>query len=318
MLDLHNRQFKSLRISLLNQCNFGCIYCVKPEGSDKKVSSKPEKFTMSQIADAAIKLHYSLTLEKVRLTGGEPSLYPQLAELVNTLSSAGLPNIGVTTNGYFSKQKLQSYIDAGLKQINFSLDAIDPSTFFKVTGKKNLTLILENIIHAKRAGLEVKINAVIMKSINEDQILPLIDFGRIHDIPVRFLELMKMGHLYESNEFDKHFLSEDDILSVINRNYELRPVQRKKGATANYWRTSEGYKFGIIANESQPFCIDCDRLRLDSEGNIYGCITSTTPIAIMESLKEESVLEEKIQAAMNQKQLYAFVGSARSMIEIGG
>ncbi|HEX8549078.1 MAG TPA: GTP 3',8-cyclase MoaA [Cytophagaceae bacterium] len=318
MLDPHNRQFKSLRISLLNQCNFGCIYCVKNEDSNKNISIGTEKFTMNQIADAAIKLHRTLKLEKVRLTGGEPSLYPQLATLVNTLSGAGLPKIGITTNGYFPKKKLHTYIDAGLAEINFSLDAIDPSTFFTITGKKNLALILENIVQAKRAGLSVKINAVIMKSINDHQILPLLEFGHTHGVTVRFLELMKMGHLFESMDFDNQFFPQEDILEKICSKYQLEPLERKAGATANYWTTQEGYKFGIIANESQPFCTDCDRLRLDSEGNIYGCIASETPIAIMDSLGDEGALKENLQTAMEQKQSYSFVGSGRSMIEIGG
>src|SRR5690606_12871677 len=165
-------------------------------------------------------------------------------------------------------------------------------------------------------GIHVKINSVIMKGVNESQILPLFEYAISKNVVIRFLELMKMGHLYESH--NDHFFSEQEILWTIAKKYDFHKKLRKGSSTANYWETTEGYKFGIIANESSPFCFDCNRLRLDSFGNIYGCLSENQGISILDCLDDDKALEQKLQLALQQKQTVKFTGSELSMKAIGG
>ena len=154
-----------------------------------------------------------------------------------------------------------------------------------------------------------------MRGKNQDQIIPLLQFAFEHGITIRFLEIMSMGHLYGSA--NQYFFSQEDILAEVRKYYSFRPVIRKKSATANYWKTSAGNKFGVVANESQTFCSDCNRLRLDSHGNIYGCLSSNSPVSI-KGVDNKVELRYKLQEALAQKQAVKFKGSGLSMLDIGG
>jgi cyclic pyranopterin phosphate synthase len=154
-----------------------------------------------------------------------------------------------------------------------------------------------------------------MKGVNEDQVLPLLEYSAERDISIRYLEVMKMGHMqFRHSEF---FVSEEEILNQIRTQYVYVPLERVPGSTANYWITNDMKKFGIIANTSSPFCHDCDRLRLDSNGNIYGCLSNNRGINIMDGLNNSFELESRLKIALAQKQM-EFKGSIMSMKSIGG
>ena len=158
-------------------------------------------------------------------------------------------------------------------------------------------------------------NAVIMKDINDSQVLPLLELAFARGLRIRFLEVMAMGHLY--HKAGQFLVRQEDILRIIGDRYSLEPLPRAAGSTARYWRTGTGQVFGIIANESEPFCRDCDRLRLDSEGRIYGCLSSDQPIQL--GLEEdENEWTGKLENALAQKQPLRFTGSELSMLRIGG
>jgi cyclic pyranopterin phosphate synthase len=178
-----------------------------------------------------------------------------------------------------------------------------------------LDRVLNGIEAALNVGIQVKLNAVIMKGMNEDQIIPLVDYAFSKNIPIRFLEVMSMGHLH--HESDKYLFSQQQLLDTIATKYNFKRLSREQSATANYWQTADGNTFGIIANNSEPFCQDCSRLRLDAEGNMYGCLSTNHPIA-MDPADNDFILQEKLQLAMSQKQLHHFVGSELSMLQIGG
>ena len=154
-----------------------------------------------------------------------------------------------------------------------------------------------------------------MKGMNEEQILPLVDYAFGKNIPIRFLEVMSMGHLHQ--DADRYLFSQQQLLDTIARKYQFKRLPRTASATSNYWQTTEGNTFGIIANNSEPFCSDCSRLRLDAEGNMYGCLSSNHPIKLNPA-DNDFTLQEKLQLAMSQKQLHHFVGSELSMLQIGG
>jgi cyclic pyranopterin phosphate synthase len=316
--DRFGRSFKTLRVSLTNTCNLACLYCV--HSADQKLPTLPANniLNSSEIVHAIKKIHELTKLETVRLTGGEPTLYKELISIVRQIKALGVDNIKMTSNGYTLKNLIPELSEAGLKKINISLDTINPENFNKISGRKNLERILDSIDEALKYNIEIKINAVILKRINDDQIIPLFEFSKERNITLRFLELMRMGPLYEESSFHNYYTSEKEILDCIAKQHIFTPLLRETSSTANYWITPDGYKFGIIANESHPFCHDCNRLRLDSYGNIYGCLSNDTALSISEVLNNEGLLREKLEQALSHKQELKFTGSAISMMAIGG
>ena len=313
--DKYGRAFKTLRVSLLSKCNLSCVYCTMGE-DEVKTNNQHEIATSPEILLKTIsQLHGLLDLNTVSLTGGEPLLYHGLIPLINGIREIGIPKIKLTTNGFLLERLAISMKDAGLESVNVSLDAVEEGMFFTMSKRNDVARILTGIDAAIAAGLKVKINAVIMKGMNENQIIPLLDFAFQKNIRIRFLEIMAMGYLHDKAA--KYLFSQEEILNRIAEKYEFKKSVRTSAATSNYWETKAGQIFGIIANESEPFCSDCDRLRLDSNGNIYGCLSNNHPIAL-NNQEEKEVLIGKLQAAMNQKQSVKFIGSDLSMLHIGG
>ena len=315
IIDSHNRTFKTLRISLIGLCNLGCVYCVT--NNEKKPLYKKKALSYLELIDIVKKLHLLLNLKTIRLTGGEPTLYPQLVVFIEGLSSLQL-DIKMTTNGYNLEKLINPMHDAGLKHLNISLDTTNENTFKKISNRAKVHKILENIEKCKEKGFNIKLNTVIVKGINDHEIIDLLNYAYKLNIPIRFLELMKMGHLF-SNEHEKYYFSEHEILESIKSEYSITKDIRTPHSTANYFSlNNHKYKFGIIANESEPFCSDCDRLRLDISGNIYGCLSDNQPIDISEDFNNEEILRQKLHIALKQKQNDSFKGSMLSMLAIGG
>ncbi len=310
--DESGRTFKNLRISLLNNCNFACVYCVE---EDVPIKNEKSEISLSQLIEMTEKLHLELNLDAVRLTGGEPLLYPHLEELISSLHKIGIPKIKMTSNGFLLNKKVKALRDAGLKEINISLDAAEEASFFRMTKRDKFQEVSEGIDAALEAGVSMKINSVLMKGRNDDQVLPLLAYAGKRGITIRFLEVMAMGHLH--HQLDESLFSQKDILALIAAKYNFRPLERNPSATANYWITDNGLTFGIIANTSEPFCQDCNRLRLDQNGNIYGCLSVNDGISIKNSASKED-LRESLMKALKQKQTLSFKGSELSMLQIGG
>ena len=316
LLDQYNRTFKTLRVSLLNTCNLGCVYCTMADSDTKALNSdKKPNLSVASLLELIKHLHAGLNLETIRLTGGEPLLYHDLIRVVAGINKLGIDQIKLTTNGFLLERMASGLKEAGMKSINVSLDAIDEDVFFLMSKRNDVKRIQKGIKASIDCGLEVKINTVIMKGMNDNQLFPLLDYAFENNIQIRFLEVMAMGHLYQQSE--KYLYSQEDILSKIASRYSFTRLERETSSTSNYWQTSNGNLFGIIANESEPFCSDCNRLRLDSEGNIYGCLSSNNPISI-NNLKSSEELKLKLQAALEQKQSLKFKGSELSMMRIGG
>jgi cyclic pyranopterin phosphate synthase len=316
IIDQYNRTFKVLRVSVINRCNLGCMYCTE-HGDDAaalRTNQKSGNLDASGLMSIIQKLHRLLGLETVRLTGGEPLLYPELPLIVRGLVDAGIPDISLTTNGILLNRKAEELKDAGLQSVNVSLDAIDRDVFFAVNKRDNLDKVLAGIDAAIEAGLSVKLNAVILKGINDNQLIPLLEYAWSKDIVIRFLEVMAMGHLHKDPW--KYFFGQQEMLQTISAKYPVRSMTREAASTANYWTTTDNRKFGIIANESSPFCHDCNRLRLDSAGRLFGCLSSNNGIDVINASESEMI--EALKKALAQKQSLKFVGSELSMLQIGG
>jgi cyclic pyranopterin phosphate synthase len=320
IIDRFGRTFKTLRVSLTQVCNLGCVYCVdesdKPADIPVLTAPHPQPaLTTAQFADTIRLLHEVLDLDTIRLTGGEPTLYRELVPLVEAIRQIGIPAIKMTSNGSLLAQKITDLAKAGLTSLNISLDAVDPIVYNKISRRKNLHRILDGIDKAVTLGISVKINCVVMKGVNDSQVLPLLSFAKERNIRIRFLEVMQMGHLYEN--FEQHFFSERKIIEAISQEHQFIELPREDSATAKYFLMNDGYQFGVISNESDPFCNDCNRLRLDSYGNIYGCLSNNTAINISDHLHNPQEVSWRLEEALAQKKM-KFSGSKLSMLAIGG
>ncbi len=317
IIDKYGRTFRTLRVSLLQHCNLACVYCVSGEEELLSANAPDGGRTLeaSELLLMIGRLHRQLKLTNVRLTGGEPLLYAGLAPLISGIRELGVGSVKLTTNGFLLERQAASLQKAGLEAINVSLDAVDEAVFFRMTRRHSAGRVIRGIDAATAAGLDVKLNAVIMKGSNDSEVLPLLDLAASRGLRVRFLEVMAMGHLHDMAA--GQLLSQEEMLGIIGERHTFESMPREASATARYWRTSEGHVFGIIANQSEPFCRDCDRLRLDSGGRIYGCLSSNEPIGLsMEDGEEE--WNRKLASALLQKQALRFTGSELSMLRIGG
>lgn len=311
--DEFGRTFKTLRVSLTNTCNLACSYCVDSSEIKQPKNLQQKILTTEQYIKIIHVLYNVLDLETLRFTGGEPTLYKELIPLINGIKKTGIEQIKMTSNA--TQLDAFSLKSAGLTSINISLDAVDADISFDISKRNKLQKTLTNIDKAIEAGIQVKINSVMMRGVNDNQLMKLFEFAKERNISIRFLELMQMGFLYHN--FQQYFFSEEEIVKIISSNYDITSLHRDVNATAKYWITNDGYKFGIISNESDPFCNDCNRLRLDSYGNIYGCLSDNHPISILDCLDNEQEIKERLVKALAQKKT-KFSGSELSMLHIGG
>jgi GTP 3',8-cyclase len=309
--DTFGREFKTLRVSLTSICNMACVYCVTPGAI--QITKKDSVLTTEEYLSIIENIHANVGLKTIRLTGGEPLLFQDIATLIKGIVGLGITDVKLTTNGLKLSPLLDDLIEAGLKSINISLDALDPTIFRSITKVQDIRTVLDAIDNSISKGLEVKINTVVLRGINDHQIIPLLEYASSRNISIRYLELMKMGYLHY-NETD-HFFGMDEIVEKISAVTSVAKMERATSNTATYWQTSKGMAFGIIANESEPFCSDCNRLRLDSFGKIYGCISATDGIDIRTDTKDS--LRLSLERALSQKQ-DRFTGSELTMKYLGG
>lgn len=314
------RRFEKLRISLLNTCNFSCVYCVSDNTEQVYQGvvpvSKEEQLDPDEFVSLIQSVHQLTGLKSIRLTGGEPLLYMNLIPLIEKIKTIGIEDIRLTTNGYYLKQMARQLKKAGIQSINISIDAIDLDLFRKIARHNHPQRVFEGIQAAVDAGMQVKLNAVIMRGKNESQIVPLLDYASKMGVKIRYLELMKMGHLYQGK--NELFYSEKEILDTISQDYGISRLPRKKSETAHYWTAGENRVFGIIANESTPFCHDCNRLRMDSRGYFYGCLSNASGDKLAPYVHDQELLTQKLRQLLLMKQPARFHGSQLSMRNIGG
>ncbi|MBF2778405.1 GTP 3',8-cyclase MoaA [Staphylococcus saprophyticus] len=276
--DKLGRPIRDLRLSVTDRCNFRCDYCMPKEifGDDFVFLPKDELLTFDEMVRIA-QVYTQLGVKKIRITGGEPLLRRDLDKLIYQLNQLeGVEDIGLTTNGLLLKKHGQKLYDAGLRRINVSLDAIDDAVFQAINNRNiKASTILQQIDYAVAIGFQVKVNVVVQKGVNDDQIVPMVQYFKDKDVQIRFIEFMDVGN---DNGWDfSKVVSKDEMLEMIEQNFDIEPVAPKYyGEVANnYQHKDNKAQFGLITSVSQSFCSTCTRARLSSDGKFYGCLFST-------------------------------------------
>lgn len=296
--DKLGRPIRDLRLSVTDRCNFRCDYCMPKEifGDDYVFLPKNELLTFEEM-ERITRIYTKLGVKKVRITGGEPLLRRNLYQLIERLNHIdGIEDIGLTTNGLLLKKHGQKLYDAGLRRINVSLDAIEDEVFQAINNRNiKASTILQQIDYAVSIGFHVKVNVVIQKGVNDDQILPMVQYFKDKDIEIRFIEFMDVGN-DNGWEFSK-VVSKDEMLQMIESEFDISPVPPKYyGEVAKYYRHNDnGAKFGLITSVSESFCSTCTRARLSSDGKFYGCLFSEVDGFNVKALMRNGATDQELE-----------------------
>lgn len=327
--DSYGRAIRDLRVSLTDRCNFRCFYCL-PHG-EPPIAPKDQMLSYEEI-EYVCDIFVSLGIQKIRLTGGEPMMRRDIETIIEKLSllkPKGLEDLALTTNGYFLPDRALGLKDAGLDRITISIDSLKRDTFKQMTGVDVLDRVLQGIEAAKESGLQpIKINAVIVRGHNEDEVADFAAFAREHDVKMRFIEFMPLDSGHDWSRSD--VVSGREIRERISERFPLIPIDTDRGSeTSSRYRFADGApgEIGIIAPVSEPFCGACSRIRLTADGQIRTCLFSTvehslrdvvrlgaTRLEIVEFI-ESVVLKKEPRHYINDPQ---FVTPSRSMSFIGG
>ena len=292
MKDSLGREIDYLRISLTESCNLRCIYCM-PEGVAPKVCG--ETLTKENIFDI-VEVAVELNIKKIRLTGGEPLLRQDIVEIVQGIKDRGIEKIYITTNGILLSEKIEKLKKAGLKGVNISLDTLDREQFNYITRGGDLERVLQGIEKALNLNLEVKINSVIMKDINENAIEELAKLTLNSQLDVRFIELMPIG---QGKKFTG--ISNNDIYNRLEKTFEFdRNYKEIKGVSTYYKLKDSKGNIGFISPINSCFCETCNKIRLTSDGVIKRCLNSKGNTNIKESL-DKNVEKEEIKEILEQE-----------------
>jgi cyclic pyranopterin phosphate synthase len=273
VLDTFGRPLRDLRISVTDRCNFRCVYCMPKEvyGRDHRFLDRKELLTFEEIARVA-RVFVDSGVQKIRITGGEPLVRRDLERLIEQLASLGV-DLTLTTNASLLAQKARALADAGLTRVTVSLDALDDATFRALNDVDfPVDRVLEGIDAAHDAGLPVKVNAVVKRGANEDQIVPMAAFFRERGHTLRFIEYMDVGHTNGWRLDD--VVPAAEIVTALDQAFGVEPVGAAyRGEVAKRYRYRDGAgEFGVISSVTQPFCGDCTRARLSAEGRLYTCL----------------------------------------------
>ncbi len=320
IVDSFGRRFRNLRVSLTAACNYACTYCV-PNG--KRLQAAEYELPTEELMRAVSLLVDAAGIEKLRITGGEPLLSPKFDALLPAVMQMPLNDVSLTTNGQLIQRKADVLLNSGLKRINVSLDTLDPVRFKAIARGGDLETVLDGINLLHSAGLKIKINMVPMRTQNADQIKPMLAYCLERGFELRFIELMNMGHLRQGNQYQQDFFGMEEILEIIGEDYEFTRTDAPYDSTAVRYEIPDQGNFGIIANETEPFCSSCTRLRLSSNGYLYGCLSNATchdikPILELDHHQAMVQLQSLLVKTLADKQDLSFQGEVTVMKFIGG
>ena len=324
LVDPFGRVIRDLRISVTDRCNFRCTYCMPEEGMEWL--DRDDVLSFEEIERISALFVQRFGVEGIRLTGGEPTVRAGIVTLVEKLSHLGV-DLAMTTNASRLTALAGDLKAAGLRRLNISLDTLDRSRFAEMTRRDELDRVLAGIDAARDAGFDpVKVNAVIERGVNDDEIVDLARFGRERGVEVRFIEFMPLD---ASGEWGNNkVVGQDEIVEAINAEFALEPVAARGAAPADRWRYVDGLgSVGVIPSVTKPFCGDCDRVRLTAEGQFRTCLFATDEFDLRSLLRggatDDEIADKIISAvatkwAGHQINQVTFTRPARTMSQIGG
>ena len=292
LIDNYKRIHRDLRVSLTDRCSLRCTYCMP---FDFKEWLPSENLLTKDELIKVIEIAVTQGITEVRLTGGEPLLRPDIIEIVegiNSLSNA--PELSMTTNGVALAKYARQLSDAGLDRINISLDTLDWERFKRLTFRDRYDDVLKGIEAARDAGLSpIKVNTVLMRGINDDEAIPLLNWALSENLDLRFIEQMPLdaGDSWARS----NLVTADEIFKILSSEFTLTPAQNRGSSPAEQFFVNNGNQtVGIIASVTRPFCSNCDRLRITSDGQLRSCLFSNTETDLRTTLRDEKItLEEK-------------------------
>ena len=323
LIDGFGRVHRDLRISVTDRCNFRCTYCMPQEGMQWQ--RREDLLSFEEIERVARIMVERFGVNAIRLTGGEPTVRAKLSILVAKLAALNV-DLAMTTNGVTLPLLADELKSAGLRRINISLDSLRADRFEQLTRRNDLQRVLEGIEAALDAGFSpVKVNVVVMKGINDDEIVDFAHFGRDRGLVVRFIEFMPL----DADEIwtNDQVMTQTEILNCLSGEFDLVPIERTS-APATRWRYADGTgEIGIVASVSQSFCESCDRVRITADGQFRNCLFATEETdvrALLRSGASDDDIADAMQRSVSSKwaghsinQVH-FIRPRRSMSEIGG
>ncbi len=326
LLDGHGRAIGDVRISVTDRCNFRCQYCMPAEGLPWL--ERAEVLSYEEI-ERIVALLAAMGVHDVRLTGGEPLVRRELWRLVARLSALpDVKDLSLTTNGYLLARQVEQLVAAGLRRVNVSLDSLSRDRFFAMTRRDSLAGVLEGLEAAERfeALRPIKVNAVALRGFTEDEVLAFAELARRKPYEVRFIEFMPLDG---DRAWDpSKVLPNAVVRDLIHAVHPLEPVGRAPSGTARRYRFADGQgEIGFISPVTEPFCGDCNRIRLTADGRMRTCLFSVTETDLRGPLRDgasDAELEAIVRDAVWHKELKhhvnepGFVPPARSMSQIGG
>ncbi len=327
LIDSFGRVHTNLRISVTDRCNIRCFYCM-PE-TDVQFMDRKDLLSFEEI-ERFVKVAVGLGIEKIRLTGGEPLVRQQLHELIRKLSHIpGIREIGLTTNGLLLGDQAEDLFQAGLRRINISLDALTAEKFKQITRRDGFDKVLQGIEAAQQAGFDpIKINAVSIKGLTEDEIVPFGQFARKTGIEIRFIEFMPLD-ADNAWEREKVLFAQEIIDKLTAEIMPLVPIENQdRRAPATEFAFSDGVgRISFIASVSQPFCLSCNRFRITADGKLRNCLFSLEEIDIKSLIRDgadDAAIAESIRRSISEKKegheinTARFIQPSRPMYSIGG
>jgi GTP 3',8-cyclase len=304
LIDQFQRQVTYLRLSVTDRCDFRCVYCM---AEDMEFVPKPQILSLEEIQQVAAAFT-ELGVKKIRLTGGEPLIRNNIMSLVEQLGEmSDLEELTLTTNGSQLRRLAPRLYDCGVRRVNVSLDSLDPRKFRHLTRFGNLDQVIDGIAAAQEAGLEVKINAVVLKGRNEQEVLPLVDFARQQGVDIAFIEEMPLG-LIDDHDRALSLCTSDEIREKIEASHTLQPLGDPSGSagpTRYFSMTDSKSRVGFISPHSSNFCHLCNRVRVTVEGRLLLCLGNEHSVDLRATLRAPDYSLEKLKwvivQAMNIK-----------------
>jgi len=283
LIDQFGRKVDYIRLSITDRCDFRCQYCM---AEDMTFLPRNEVLSLEECA-RLVRIFVSLGVTKVRITGGEPLVRKNALWLLDEIGQLNnLKELVLTTNGSQLEKQAKALKIAGVKRINISLDSLNNERFKSITRTGELQKVLAGIQAAKQAGFEnIKLNTVLMRGVNDDETIPLVEFAIQQNIDISFIEEMPLGEVNHARE--SSFVSNDDTLKLLQSKYTLTPSTHQSGGPARYWQIANTQtKIGFISPHSHNFCESCNRVRITCKGELYLCLGQEDKIDLMPLLRQ--------------------------------